>query len=110
MVCLPFKPAAGTNVPANIRIVDEAHTKMLWKVLATKSCRKILADLHFQNVVWKVQKSLCQLEQNQVKVIMMHGLAWSEAPLLCKRKSIKVGDCLWSCLGLLDLLFICPTT
>ncbi|XP_069168067.1 uncharacterized protein [Procambarus clarkii] len=74
MVCLPFKPAAGTNVPANVRIVDEAHTKMLWKVLATKlqenTCRST-------NVVWKVQKSLCQLvKQNQVKVIMMHGLAW----------------------------------
>ncbi|XP_069195961.1 uncharacterized protein [Procambarus clarkii] len=102
MVCLPFKPAAGTNVPANIRIVDEAHTKMLWKVLATKSCRKILADLQMwfgksrsPSVSWK--SSL--VKQNQV--IMMHGLAWSEAPLLCKR-----GDCLWSCLGLLDLLFI----
>ncbi|XP_069172499.1 uncharacterized protein [Procambarus clarkii] len=47
-----------------------------------------------------------RITQNQVKVIMMHGLAWSEAPLLCKRKSTKVGDCLWSCLGLLDLLFI----
>ncbi|XP_069174146.1 uncharacterized protein [Procambarus clarkii] len=72
MVCLPFKPAAGTNVPANIRVVDEAHTKMLWKVLATElqenTCRST-------NVVWKVQKSLCQLlKQNQVKVIMMHGL------------------------------------
>ncbi|XP_069169056.1 uncharacterized protein [Procambarus clarkii] len=81
MAFLPFKPAAGTNVPANIRIV-EAHTKMLWKVLATElqenTCRST-------NVVWKVQKSLCQLvKQNQVKVIMMHGLAWSEAPLLCK--------------------------
>ncbi|XP_069191202.1 uncharacterized protein [Procambarus clarkii] len=86
MVCLPFKPAAGTNVPANIRIVDEAHTKMLWKVLATE-----------------LQESTCR---STVKVIMMHGLAWSEAPLLCKRKSTKVGDCLWSCLGLLDLLFI----
>ncbi|XP_069192422.1 uncharacterized protein [Procambarus clarkii] len=95
MVCLPFKPAAGTNVPANIRIVDEAHTKVLWKVLATKSCRKILADLQ----MWfGKSRSPCQLEelfqQNQVKVIMMHGLAWSEAPLLCKRKSTKVGDCL----------------
>ncbi|XP_069195998.1 uncharacterized protein [Procambarus clarkii] len=86
MVCLPFKPAAGTNVPANIRIVDEAHTKMLWKVLATE-----------------LQENTCR---STVKVIMMHGMAWSEAPLLCKRKSTKVGDCLWSCLGLLDLLFI----
>ncbi|XP_069166010.1 uncharacterized protein [Procambarus clarkii] len=74
MVCLPFKPAAGTNVPANIRIVDEAHTKMLWKVLATE-----------------LQENTCR---STVKVIMMHGLAWSEAPLLCKRKSTKVGDCL----------------
>ncbi|XP_069168499.1 uncharacterized protein [Procambarus clarkii] len=79
MVCLPFKPAGGTNVPANIRIVDEAHTKMLWKVLATE-----------------LQENTCR---STVKVIMMHGLAWSEAPLLCKRKSTKVGDCLWSCLG-----------
>ncbi|XP_069171568.1 uncharacterized protein [Procambarus clarkii] len=79
MVCLPFKPAAGTNVPANIRIVDEAHTKIMW---------------------FGKSRSPCQLlKQNQVKVIMMHGLAWSEAPLLCKRKSTKVGDCLWSCLG-----------
>ncbi|XP_069168158.1 uncharacterized protein [Procambarus clarkii] len=72
---------------------------------------KYLQIYIFQNVVWRVQKSLFQLtvnllQQNQVKVIMMHGLAWSEAPLLCKRKSTKVGDCLWSCLGLLDLLFI----
>ncbi|XP_069169057.1 uncharacterized protein [Procambarus clarkii] len=79
MAFLPFKPAAGTNVPANIRIV-EAHTKMLWKVLATE-----------------LQENTCR---STVKVIMMHGLAWSEAPLLCK------SDCLWSCLGLLDLLFI----
>ncbi|XP_069168068.1 uncharacterized protein [Procambarus clarkii] len=56
MVCLPFKPAAGTNVPANVRIVDEAHTKMLWKVLATK-----------------LQENTCR---STVKVIMMHGLAW----------------------------------
>ncbi|XP_069172498.1 uncharacterized protein [Procambarus clarkii] len=110
MVCLLFKPAAGTDVPANIRIVDEAHTKMLWKVLATKSCRKILADLHFPECGLEspeVPLSVAhRITQNQVKVIMMHGLAWSEAPLLCKRKSTKVGDCLWSCLGLLDLLFI----
>ncbi|XP_069171516.1 uncharacterized protein [Procambarus clarkii] len=88
----PFQTSSCTNVPANIRIVDEAHTKMLWKVLATKSCRKILADLQ----MWfGKSRSPCQLlKQNQVKVIMMHGLAWSEAALLCKR-----GDCLWSCLG-----------
>ncbi|XP_069174150.1 uncharacterized protein [Procambarus clarkii] len=54
MVCLPFKPAAGTNVPANIRVVDEAHTKMLWKVLATE-----------------LQENTCR---STVKVIMMHGL------------------------------------
>ncbi|XP_069167870.1 uncharacterized protein [Procambarus clarkii] len=96
MVCLPFKPAAGTNVPANMRIVEGPGNKQLQEI----TCRS-------SNVVWKVQKSLCQLlKQNQVKVIMMHGLAWSESPLLCKRKSTKVGDCLWSCLGLLDLLFI----
>ncbi|XP_069168215.1 uncharacterized protein [Procambarus clarkii] len=70
MVCLPFKPAGGTNVPANIRIVDEAHTKMLWKVLATE-----LQENTFRSTV---------------KVIMMHGLAWSESPLLCKRKSANV--------------------
>ncbi|XP_069171511.1 uncharacterized protein [Procambarus clarkii] len=94
MVCLPFKPAAGTNVPANIRIVDEAHTKMLWKVLATEleelTCRSTFSRMWFGK-----SRSPCQLlKQNQVKVIMMHGLAWSEAALLCKR-----GDCLWSCLG-----------
>ncbi|XP_069163657.1 uncharacterized protein [Procambarus clarkii] len=109
MVCLPFKPAAGTNVPANIRIVDEAHTKMLWKVLATElqenTCRSTFSRMWFgksrsPSVSWKSSS----VKQNQV--IMMHGLAWSEAPLLCKRKSTKVGDCLWSCLGLLDLLFI----
>ncbi|XP_069171900.1 uncharacterized protein [Procambarus clarkii] len=80
---------------------------MLWKVLATKSCRKILADLHFPECGLEspeVPLSVGRVKQNQVKVIMMHGLAWSEAPLLCKRKSTKVGDCLWSCLGLLDLL------
>ncbi|XP_069169150.1 uncharacterized protein [Procambarus clarkii] len=74
-----------------------------------RAAGKYLQIYIFQNVVWKVQKSLCQLEllkQNQMKVIMMHGLAWSEAPLLCKRKSTKVSDCLWSCPGLLDLLFI----
>ncbi|XP_069195997.1 uncharacterized protein [Procambarus clarkii] len=92
MVCLPFKPAAGTNVPANIRIVDEAHTKMLWKVLATE-----------------LQENTCR---STVKVIMMHGMAWSEAPLLCKRKSTKV---IVSGVVLAFWIFcssrsICPTT
>ncbi|XP_069173950.1 uncharacterized protein [Procambarus clarkii] len=110
MVCLPFKPAAGTNVPADIRIVDEAHTKMLWKVLAT-AAGKYLQIYIFQSGLESPEVPLSVgrvnwLQQNQVKVIMMHGLAWSEASLLCKRKSTKVGDCLWSCLGLLDLLFI----
>ncbi|XP_069168070.1 uncharacterized protein [Procambarus clarkii] len=42
-----------------------------------KAAGKYLQIYIFQNVVWKVQKSLCQLvKQNQVKVIMMHGLAW----------------------------------
>ncbi|XP_069174129.1 uncharacterized protein [Procambarus clarkii] len=82
MVCLPFKPAAGTNVPANIRVVDEAHTKMLWKVLATKSCRKILADLHFAE---------CGLESPEVPLSVAETEsgesdydAWTGAPLLCK--------------------------
>ncbi|XP_069168495.1 uncharacterized protein [Procambarus clarkii] len=67
-----------------------------------QSCRKILADLHFPECGLEspeVPLSVGGVKQNQVKVIMMHGLAWSEAPLLCKRKSTKVGDCLWSCLG-----------
>ncbi|XP_069171518.1 uncharacterized protein [Procambarus clarkii] len=57
-----------------------------------QSWRNLLADLQ----MWfGKSRSPCQLlKQNQVKVIMMHGLAWSEAALLCKR-----GDCLWSCLG-----------
>ncbi|XP_069163659.1 uncharacterized protein [Procambarus clarkii] len=56
-----------------------------------QSCRKILADLQMwfgksrsPSVSWKSSS----VKQNQV--IMMHGLAWSEAPLLCKRKSTKV--------------------
>ncbi|XP_069168214.1 uncharacterized protein [Procambarus clarkii] len=109
MVCLPFKPAGGTNVPANIRIVDEAHTKMLWKVLATELQENTFRST-FSRMWFGKSRSSSQLEelikQNQVKVIMMHGLAWSESPLLCKRKSANVGDCHWSCLGLLDLLFI----
>ncbi|XP_069163950.1 uncharacterized protein [Procambarus clarkii] len=57
------------------------------KELQENTCRST-------NVVWKVQKSPCQLrKQNRVKVIMLHGLAWSEAPVLCKRKSTKVGGC-----------------
>ncbi|XP_069168216.1 uncharacterized protein [Procambarus clarkii] len=56
-----------------------------------QSCRKILSDLQ----MWfGKSRSSSQLEelikQNQVKVIMMHGLAWSESPLLCKRKSANV--------------------
>ncbi|XP_069163728.1 uncharacterized protein [Procambarus clarkii] len=83
MVCLPFKPAAGTNVPANIRIVDEAHTKIMW---------------------FEKFKSPCQLEELLKQNQASDYDSWSEAPLLCKRKSTKV--ILWSCLGLLDLLFI----
>ncbi|XP_069175506.1 uncharacterized protein [Procambarus clarkii] len=105
MVCVPFKPAAGTNVPANIRIVNEGYTKMLWMVLARKSCRKILADLEMwfgksrsPSVSWKLPASTESDGDYD---------AWTEAPLLCKRKSTK-----WVIVsGVVCAFWIfCPTT
>ncbi|XP_069164330.1 uncharacterized protein [Procambarus clarkii] len=90
---MPPLPAAGTNVPAKWM---KPTLKCCGRSWQQRAAGKYLQIYIFQNVVWKVQKSLSvgRVKQNQVKVIMMHGLAWSEAPLLCKRKSTKVGDSL----------------
>ncbi|XP_069173951.1 uncharacterized protein [Procambarus clarkii] len=81
-----------------------------WQQLQENTCRST-SGLESPEVPLSVGR-VNWLQQNQVKVIMMHGLAWSEASLLCKRKSTKV---IVSGVVLAFWIFcssrsICPTT
>ncbi|XP_069163727.1 uncharacterized protein [Procambarus clarkii] len=87
MVCLPFKPAAGTNVPANIRIVDEAHTK-IFPECGLKSSK---VPVSWRSCLNRIRR-----------VIMIHGVRL----LYSAKGNLQKWVILWSCLGLLDLLFI----
>ncbi|XP_069173409.1 uncharacterized protein [Procambarus clarkii] len=83
---MPPLPAAGTNVPAKWM---KPTLKCCGRSWQQRAAGKYLQIYKCGLESPEVPLSVGRVKQNQVKVIM-HGLAWSEAPLLCKRKSTKV--------------------